>query len=366
MNKTIISWIIRFAVAALFIVSAIAKLYPSPYFAISTFEVKQLYPLGFSADVATYFSRILIGLELALGILLLLPYRLKKWIIPAAILLLAIFTIHLSIETFSKGGNSGNCGCFGSLLPMTPLEAIIKNIIAMALLVFLYFLKIKESAKNHFFRITTVLLSSILGIFMIAPIKATPNYNNNSTSAIPIDTLLNLPNFEKVDTLKVSENANKKSTNDVVAKIKDSTVVKKIKDEPKQTKSGYAKFFNTIDNGKKVLCFFAPGCDHCQEAAKELTELKKKDKNFPDIFIIFMDEEPEKIPAFFDIAKAKYPYTVIDVISFWNELGGNRDTPGVFYIWKGNILKKYDGINDRKFIKSEFSNLVKLDYSKIN
>ena len=106
MNKYALSWIIRIIIAALFIVSAIAKLYPSPYFAISTFEVKQLYPLGFSENIAPYFSRFLIGIELALGILFLLPVKIRKIITPASILLLAVFTIHLAYETFKTGGNS--------------------------------------------------------------------------------------------------------------------------------------------------------------------------------------------------------------------------------------------------------------------
>ena len=72
MKKEHLSWILRLIISALFIVSAVAKLYPSPYFAISTFEVKQLYPLGFSEGFAPYFSRILIGIEFALGIAILL------------------------------------------------------------------------------------------------------------------------------------------------------------------------------------------------------------------------------------------------------------------------------------------------------
>ena len=70
--------LIQILIAFLFIISAIAKLYPSPYFAISTFEVKQLYPLGFSETVAPWFSRILIGIELALGVLILQNNYLKK------------------------------------------------------------------------------------------------------------------------------------------------------------------------------------------------------------------------------------------------------------------------------------------------
>ena len=56
-----------------FIIS-IAKLYPSPYFAITTFEFKQVIPLGFDACIAPYFSRILIALEIALGIAILQPH----------------------------------------------------------------------------------------------------------------------------------------------------------------------------------------------------------------------------------------------------------------------------------------------------
>ena len=115
--KAYLPWIIRITVALLFIVSAVAKMYPSPYFAISTFEVKQLYTLDFSESIAPYFSRTLIGIEMALGILLLQNHYLKSFIIPATILLLAVFVFHLTYVTFLSGGNSGNCGCFGELIP---------------------------------------------------------------------------------------------------------------------------------------------------------------------------------------------------------------------------------------------------------
>ena len=71
-------------------------------------EVKQLYPLGFSEAVAPFFSRILIGIEFALGFLLLHNHFLKRITIPATLLMLAVFTIHLTIVTFVSGGSSGN------------------------------------------------------------------------------------------------------------------------------------------------------------------------------------------------------------------------------------------------------------------
>lgn len=358
MNKYALSWIIRIIIAALFIISAIAKLYPSPYFAISTFEVKQLYPLGFSENVAPYFSRFLIGIELALGILFLLPVKIRKVITPASILLLAVFTIHLTYETFKTGGNSGNCGCFGSLLPMTPIEAIIKNIVAIGLLIWLLILKIPESLKSRLWFTSTVTLSSILVIFMLAPIR-------------PVEVPIENPSTSEINTIvPIVEDTLFTDSPEIVSETSKDTLkkveeIKEIVDEPKNSKSGYAKFYADIDQGKKILCFFAPGCDHCQDTAKELTAMRKKNKNFPDVKIIFMNEEAYKIPEFFEIAQATYPYKIIEIIPFWNELGDNRNTPGVLYLWNGNKIKMYDGIDANKFDGKALEKMVKQPYSKI-
>ena len=358
MNKYALSWIIRITIAALFIVSAIAKLYPSPYFAISTFEVKQLYPLGFSDNIAPYFSRFLIGIELALGILFLLPVKIRKVITPVSILLLAVFTIHLAYETFKTGGNSGNCGCFGSLLPMTPIEAIIKNIVAIALLIWLLLLKIPDTVKNRLWFTSTITLTSILGLFMLAPIRPIEN-KIDSTVSEEMNAII--PNV--VDSTFINNEP-------IVSEIKKDTVkkteeIKEVVDEPKATKSGYAKFYADIDKGKKILCFFAPGCDHCQDTAKELTAMRKKDKNFPEVKIIFMNEEAFKIPEFFEIAQATYPYKIIEIIPFWNELGNERNTPGVMYLWNGNKIKIFDGIDANQFDGKALEKMVKQPYSKI-
>ncbi len=344
MNKKNISWSIRIVVALLFLVSAIAKLYPSPYFAISTFEVKQLYTLGFSETLAPYFSRILIGIEFALGFLLLNNHFLKRITIPATIGLLSVFIIHLSYVTFLSGGNSGNCGCFGELIPMTPIEAIIKNIIAVGLLIWLW--KISENdKKSNIWMLTSITLSCILGLFMLAPMKASStsisNSNNNTNNNISTDTIIKLNDSVKTEEIKTTDSS----------KIKTEKVVEAIKKEvgPKQAVSGYSDLYADIDKGQKILCFFVPGCDHCKDAAKDLNALQKKYKDFPEVKIVFMDEEPEKIPDFFKYAGKQFPYKVIDIIPFWTKLGTGKDTPGVIYIHNGNVIKFYDGIAEKAF-----------------
>ena len=359
MKKENLSWILRLIISALFIVSAVAKLYPSPYFAISTFEVKQLYPLGFSEGFAPYFSRILIGIEFALGIAILLKDYLKKITIPATILLLAVFTIHLSYTTFVSG-NAGNCGCFGELIPMTPVEAIIKNIIAIGLLIWLFKI-LPADGKSNFWLLKSVGLGCVLALFMLAPIRPVAEIVEEPIS--PKNSIIEIK--PSTDYIYTTEEI--KIGNDSI-KLKDGKEIpteKKTEDAPKKVKSGYEKYFPGIDTDKKILCYFVPGCDHCMDTAKELNEMRKKDKNFPPVYVIFMNEEPEKIPTFFEFAGTKFPYKMIDVIPFWTELGSGRDTPGVKYLWNGNEFKYYDGINENKFNGAEFKKLIKKPYSEL-
>ncbi|MBC5834399.1 protein tlpB [Flavobacterium sp. F372] len=352
MNKKNISWTLRIVIALLFIVSAIAKIskgwisdFPfidfSPYFAISTFEVKQLLTLGFSEAVAPYFSRILIGIEFALGFLLLNNNFLKRITIPATIGLLVVFIIHLSYVTFLSGGNSGNCGCFGELIPMTPIEAIIKNIIAVGLLVWLW--KIQENdKKSNFWILTTVTLACILGLFMLAPMKAaTTSSSIDSNEVVLTDTISQVEDTVQVAEIKPVDSS----------KVKVEKNIEEVKKEvgPKPVFSGYSEFYADIDNGKKILCFFVPGCEHCRDAARDLNALQKKHKDFPQVQIVFMDEEAEKIPDFFKYAGKQFPYKVIDVIPFWTKLGSGKDTPGIVYLHNGNVIKFYDGIAENAF-----------------
>jgi uncharacterized membrane protein YphA (DoxX/SURF4 family)/thiol-disulfide isomerase/thioredoxin len=331
-------WSIRILIAGLFLVSAYGKIYPDPsaYGTISMFEIKQLYPMGFSVELAKIFSRALIGVEFALGLLLLFPFDLKKWVIPALIAMLAIFVVHLSIEILTTG-NKGNCGCFGALLPMTPLEAIMKNILSIGLLALLW----KRYGATLPERSNIWFLTTILSVCMLLMFIFIPTYK----AATIVDATSGTPG---PDTTEISQagpiSTGPEKPADQIEVGKDTTKVAKPKDlGPKPKKSGYEKHFANINEGKKLLCFFAPSCDHCRATAKQLTALKNSTPGFPEIQILFMDEAAEEIPDFFKSAGVAYPYKVLDIIEFWTVLGGNRDVPGVAYLWNGNLVKMYHG-----------------------
>ena len=114
-----ITLIARILISALFLLSAVAKLYPTPLYGITkVFEEGQLIPMGFSSDFAPIISRLLIGFEFFIAFAILQSHYIKKLILPSTILLITIFSIDLSIDVF--GGVDENCGCFGQLIPMTP------------------------------------------------------------------------------------------------------------------------------------------------------------------------------------------------------------------------------------------------------
>jgi len=303
-KKNALSWGIRILLSLLFLLSAYAKIYhePSAYFSITTFEANQLAPLGIDPFIAAIFSRVLIAIEFTLGILILFPFYLRKITIPATIGILTFFCIHLGIQILLKG-NDSNCGCFGALLPMSPLQAIIKNVLAIGLLIILYkLLNVQISKKNDllFFFPFIYLITSLL--FVYIPIKHT--------------------------------------------------------EEPKQTISEFADNLPFVDEGRVLLCFFAPGCEHCRAAIRSIDSLSKIIPDFPKVEIVFMEEEVEKIPNFFKHAGKEYNYQILDIASFYNVLTWERDTPGVFYMWNGNLIKEFNGINDEKFRPSELINAL--------
>jgi len=353
--KKIVSWSIRILISALFLVSAYAKIYhePSAFFNITKFEYTQLYPMGFSPELAVIFSRGLIGIEFALGVLLLFPFNLTKVVIPATIIMLGVFCVHLSLEIFT-GGNEGNCGCFGSLLPMTPLQAIIKNVLSIGLLLILLlkFSKVLNEKKN-FLAVSNIATLCVLGMFIFIPIQKKTSLSP-TTNTVEVNDTSSSTNTD-IDTSNVKTNTVQSNDSKANPEVK----TPEVKGPPKK-KSGFAKIFPNIDEGKKILCFFAPTCEHCMATGKALTEMKNADPNFPEIQMIFMDEAPEEIPAFFKFAGAEYKSYVMDIVGFWNALGSGRDTPGVMYLWNGKTIKFYNGTEGKdKFNKSELKNLVK-------
>jgi len=323
-----ISWILRVFLFALFVFSAITKMLP-----LTPFE-KQLVDLGFADwHTAPYFARLIIGIELGLGIALIQNHFFKRIVIPLTALLLVAFCIHLSYQIAI--GQGGNCGCFGQFIEMTPTEALIKNIVTLGLLGWLFFISREKKSANRFSFLLLIWSFSTLFMFMAFPFAPFKEMSN-----IVVDSE-NIPWETETPTAPTGTVDNTQTTAAV-------TPTEIVNPGPAAVVSKFSKLnvFSgvkvKIDEGKRIVCFFIPGCDHCREAAKAITELSK-DPNFPKVYIYFGDEEVEKIDEFFQVAGKKYPYQVLGMGEFFTLMGPQGETPGILYLWNGNIQKSYFG-----------------------
>ena len=304
-NITLIS---RLLISALFLLSAIAKLYPTPLYGITkVFEEGQLIPMGFSEDFAPFFSRLIIGFEFFIAFAILQTHYIKKLIIPSTILLLIIFNVDLALDIFV--GNDENCGCFGQLIPMTPSEAFIKNIFTILLLIFIYRNVNDEKESNFLLLLNGYLIISVL-MFSLLPIAT----NSSSKQVSSYSTYVN-------------------------------------------------EDFN-INDGKKILCFFDAGCEHCMDAAKSLTEIANNSIEFPDVHIIFSDTEEGKIPDFLKYSGKEYSYQIMEfynpddeINSYLEVLGYEYENPVVIYHNNGNQMRFYDGTGTNEYDAKDFESL---------
>ena len=305
-----ISFIIRILVSVLFLLSAFAKLYPTPMYGITkVFEEGQLIPMGFGEDIVPYISRFIIGVEFFISAAILQKNYLKRFVIPSSIVLLLLFSLHLTYSIFL--GDSENCGCFGDLIPMTPTEALIKNIITIIGLAYLYKNTSDINEKNNISSLSIQLLSILLLMFAFVPVQT------------------------------IGKNKRVSGFTEYVVSDLD------------------------INDGKKILCFFDAGCEHCMDAAKSLKLLSDSISYFPDIHIIFSDSEADKIPEFFTYVGHEYSYQVLpfynednEVNSYLEILGYEYENPAIIYLDNGNQIRFYDGTGPNQYNEEEFRKLL--------
>lgn len=124
------SWVLRILVSAVFIVSALAKL-----FAIDHFEL-YVYSFGFfSLSLSYLLARLCIAAELLLAL-----FTLAGWFPRAmrlvAVLMLLSFSLFLCYSALI--GRNESCQCFGQLVDLNPVQSLVKNAILL-LLVLLYY-----------------------------------------------------------------------------------------------------------------------------------------------------------------------------------------------------------------------------------
>lgn len=284
MNKQKIAFVLRILLAAVFFASAYTKLIAPGILEIIIVDQG----LAATRGLASVLVRILIGAEFALGLLLLQKYYLKKIILPAVILFLAGFTLYLLyIAVILK--EIQNCGCFGAVLQMSPIESIFKNILLLIIALFVY-----KNTKPENKRIIIPLFLFIISIpivFLLSPIKDAKDF-----------TFGKYTNFTGAGRVDLAE-------------------------------------------GEKLILLMTLDCDHCRQTAKDIVALKEK-YDLPDTYALFFQEGDVTVDSFKAATGFSPPYKILEGLEFFELIGMNP--PRCYRVKDGKVLEFWDtGIKEK-------------------
>lgn len=261
-----------------FLLSSISKVISPGYFEITLVDQGLLA----SRELAAYATRIFVIIELALGLLLLQNNYYKKIILPATGILLTIFSFYLLF--LSIQGDDQNCGCFSSMIEMNPIEALIKNLILLALLLYSYRMS-KQKDSKILLPIAIVLTSTIL-VYFNSPIRSHDEF-----------PFASFTKFSKVERIDLAE-------------------------------------------GDNLVAVFDATCEHCMETAKTINRIMEEVKIFPDIYVLMLGENSEDIKSFYDQTNTEFPTANISVDEFFDLIGNSP--PRIYYLKSGVVEAIWD------------------------
>ncbi|MBN8701525.1 MAG: DoxX family membrane protein [Bacteroidetes bacterium] len=252
--------LISLLIGVTFIFSGYSKLFPIEPFEYTFVDIG----VG-NWYTSPFIARLLIAIEFFIGVFFLLNTYLNKRIFYFTQGMLAFFTIYLAVQ-IAINGNNGNCGCFGTMLVFTPLEAILKNIV-LAVLVWVltrFHSDVFSLQKFRLFLILFLALTSILIPFIFNPIQlsyseAYLNANRDSSFKLELDSLY----------VNAKRNVPPKS----------------------------------LSQGKHVLTFFSLTCNHCRVAAKKLRIMKELNPSLPLYFVL--NGKEDKLKFFFEDTRSQ-------------------------------------------------------------
>ncbi len=268
---------IRILLGITFLFSAYTKFVGPGFFEITLMDQGLAPDRFFAAQLARFF----IGLEFALGILILLPFYTKNLML-VSLLLLGSFTLHL-VYLWSIG-DTENCGCFGEMISMTPLQSIIKNGILIGVSAFVFWKTSYDKRSIKPIVLATALIIASMWLFLPLP----------NHSDFPFHKLTQFEYAGRVD----------------------------------------------LAAGEQVVAVFNLDCEHCQEAASQLAKLEGVSSSFPKLYVLFYQEGSTTVAEFEELTAFAYPYAFIDMNTFFDLIGNSP--PRMYHLKAGKVEAIWD------------------------
>ena len=279
---------IKILLGLVFIASAVLKVVGMDRFEIYIYSY-HFFSLNFSFMVA----RVAIIAELVLGIGLVSNtlHKLYWW---GSMAMLSAYTL-LLIYALTLG-RTDSCHCFGDVLPLDPMQSLMKNGVLMLLFLMVY--KVKEwKTPFRYLILCLALMASTIGVFVASP-------PDNYTSAYQSE-----------------QNLQEELFGDLLR-------------QPPLDGLG-------LQEGKQVVCVFSTGCEYCQLAARKLS-LMQQFYGFPaeNVTYVFMGSE-EGIATFYEKSQSAVYRNVLysNVIDLLKAVNGQF--PTIVLLEQGQVVHEY-------------------------
>jgi len=326
-NHQRIAGFICITIGLLFLVSGLAKLFP-----ITAFEFQLVRDNLTTWGLTPFVARFLIIGELIIGLNLILSSCRRQIFIPLALSLLLFFSLYLSYTIIANGSHN-NCGCFGEIIKMSSLSALVKNISMIAALVFAWVKMESKPVKIIPVSITAGLI--VLLVFVIFPVKS---YRVQFTSQQAVVVSSQSLHKDSVTTEQTKQKI-------IVLQADTASAFRKpVKPQLPRTASIFGNFksYNdgaaNVDKGITIVALLSLDCDHCLEAAKEIAALQKN-KRFPNVYILFLGEL-NQVATFFAASGLKAHYAIIDPMEFFPFF--KKNPPRIVVLNDGNIIGDWE------------------------
>jgi hypothetical protein len=366
MNKNTVVQISRIVISFLFVFGAISKLISMPFFDGMVAELF-LGPDYFDKPKAMFWvqlsTRILVAAELVVGIALLQNKWFKSLVLPAALGILVLFTVHLFYEGFSKpnGFTEGNCGCFGDVLPMTNLESILKNVVGLVLGGFAWLWyrgqKFADWASPAMLGVVTM-FTLAFGIKSYAPavtpsVALTSDFGDSTERDLTLvkpeimeetaaEELVELEETKPAPPAPVVEDKEDKPP--VVEEVPVVTEeVRPVVPKTLQLFQQYASGVNSIApmKGTKMVCLFSMSCSHCQEVYADICSFSES-KKLPGMYLINYGTDYEQNYFFNQAGDCKHAHTLVSEYPNFKRMLEGKTYPRIVVFKDGKLAKEWD------------------------
>jgi len=350
-SRNIVGFVARIIVGLVFVASAITK-----YLSIDAVDLFVYEHQIFSWEVTTFVTRLLIVVEVYIGLMLIIGIyaRQVKWL---SIIMLVLFSIYVLLKPILFNVDNENCHCFGTVLLLNNTQTLIKNVILLLISYFMFWDKgvndltykfvQKKLEDGQIIERNKITISGwlfkqrkFIAILLFIVLFLSANAINMpeplSRKIFPKTASINTRAFEMLIGKGQLESLPLKTK-------KDSTVFnmyQMAQDSVQQLR---------LLEGKKILCLYSTGCKYCKRAAIRLDVVRQRYNIADSSFAIIFWGNNKKVDSFFVKTNTQIlPYTLVSPYIFLVATKGRQ--PVIVLLENGEVkeLLKYPNINEKR------------------